>query len=68
MLNIQFNDRGPGVNENECYLMFQPFYRVQNAHKKKGYGLGLAIAQQIIERHKGKIGASNRKEGIKYHY
>lgn len=62
-LIIRFNDRGPGVAENDCFLMFQPFYRINKNHKKKGYGLGLAIAQKIIDRHKGKIYADNRKGG-----
>ena len=62
-LTIKFNDKGPGVNKNERYLMFQPFYRIDKNHKKKGHGLGLSIAQQIIELHNGNIYADNREGG-----
>jgi signal transduction histidine kinase len=58
-------DGGPGVPESDLKRLFEPFYRVDPSrdHKQSGYGLGLAIAARIIERHGGKVEARNRSGG-----
>lgn len=44
------------VSKVELDRLFDRFYRVDKARTRNGsYGLGLAIAKAIIERHKGKI-------------
>ena len=44
------------VSNIELNRLFDRFYRVDKARTRNGsYGLGLAIAQAIIDRHKGKI-------------
>lgn len=44
------------VSKVELERLFDRFYRVDKARTRNGsYGLGLAIAKAIIERHKGKI-------------
>lgn len=62
---IQIKDRGPGVPEDQLKIIFNPFYRVDSSREKKtgGYGLGLAIANQAIKLHQGKISAKNREHG-----
>ena len=58
-------DTGPGVPEEDLERLFEPFYRVDPSrdHKQSGYGLGLAIAARIVERHGGKVEARNRTGG-----
>ena len=58
-------DNGPGVPEDQLKQLFEPFYRVDPSrdHKQSGYGLGLAIASRIIERHGGEVEARNRPGG-----
>ncbi|HHM23540.1 MAG TPA: GHKL domain-containing protein [Bacteroidetes bacterium] len=50
-------DTGPGVPEEEQEKIFQKFYRVKNAEnqEKRGHGLGLAIAREIVQSYGGKI-------------
>ena len=60
---VRVEDRGPGVPASELARLFVPFYRGAQASGWNGYGLGLAIAREIIENHHGHIEASNRREG-----
>lgn len=64
-ITITVDDSGPGVPEKDLQRLFDPFYRVDPSrdHKQSGYGLGLAIASRIIERHGGTLTASNRAGG-----
>lgn len=58
-LVITLKDSGPGIQEHEIPLIFNPFYTT----KEKGTGLGLAIASKIVEAHDGRISASNSPGG-----
>lgn len=54
LLKIRVTDQGPGVGKDELERIFQPFSRGNDAEPKGGYGLGLAITRQAIERHGGR--------------
>ena len=57
-------DRGSGVAPEDLAAIFQPFYRSDTgANSVDGHGLGLAIAQRVIDAHAGSIAASNRAGG-----
>jgi two-component system sensor histidine kinase PilS (NtrC family) len=58
-VEIDFNDTGSGINENDMGKIFYPFFTT----KEKGTGLGLAIAQRIVEEHGGKIKVESLGEG-----
>ena len=62
---IVIRDHGTGVPEAELEKLFKPFYRVSEARERKsgGVGVGLAIAEQSVASHKGRIAARNAKEG-----
>jgi len=54
-------DTGIGIPEAEMPIIFQDFFRAQNAKKftASGTGLGLAIAKNIVERAGGAINVSS---------
>lgn len=50
---ISVSDTGIGIDEQHLPHLFQPFYRATD--DTKGAGLGLSIAREIVEAHKGSI-------------
>jgi len=63
LLRVRVTDQGPGVARDELERIFQPFSRGSDVDQRDGYGLGLAIARQAIERHGGRVCASLPEEG-----
>jgi PAS domain S-box-containing protein len=54
-LRISVRDNGPGMSPEQQRRIFEPFYTT----KARGTGLGMAIAQRIIEAHHGTIQVGN---------
>jgi two-component system sensor histidine kinase ArlS len=55
--HFDFIDHGIGIPEDEIHHVFERLYRVDKARSRKtgGVGLGLAIAQHIVQLHQGTI-------------
>ncbi len=51
MANILVADNGPGIEESDLSLIFEPFF----TRKGAGTGLGLSITQRIVTEHNGRI-------------
>lgn len=60
-ITISISDNGPGFKESTLPHVFERFYRGDDAHTRSagGSGLGLSIAQTIVESLGGTITASN---------
>jgi len=57
-------NRGEAIAPADLTKIFQRFYRVDTARTSSGsYGLGLSIADTIVQAHKGRIWAESR-EGV----
>lgn len=62
---ISIEDAGPGIPEGEMEAVLQPFQRLESSRSQisEGVGLGLSIAQMVIEDHGGSIRLANRPTG-----
>jgi signal transduction histidine kinase len=64
-IEINVDDEGPGVPQQELTRVLEPFYRLEQSrsHETGGVGLGLAIAQAIVQSHGGSLRLTNRPTG-----
>jgi len=62
---IEVRDKGPGIPLQFREKIFDKFFRIPTGdiHNVKGHGLGLSLARQVMEMHKGTIHQENLKEG-----
>ena len=58
---ITIRDYGPGVPEGELPFIKQKFYK--GSSKARGSGIGLAVCEEIVTRHEGKLEIGNAEEG-----
>lgn len=63
LIHLHIADQGNGVPEAELEAIFTPFYRGRNLATGDGYGLGLAIARQVLSTVNGKIAAKMKADG-----
>jgi two-component system sensor histidine kinase HydH len=55
---IRVRDRGGGLSPEQARELFKPFFTT----KPEGHGLGLAVSQNILTEHGGRIVAANRPD------
>ena len=68
---VTVEDEGIGLNEKDFLHAFDKFSQIENSLSRKvgGTGLGLPIAQQLIEAHKGAIWCESELEkGSKFNF
>ncbi len=68
-LILAVHNEGATLSSVQLEQIFEPFYRTPDAEisPTKGWGLGLAISKEIVERHKGQIWAESAEgKGITF--
>lgn len=60
---IDIKDQGAGIEKGDLPFLFDRFYRADKARTEDGFGLGLSIAKEIVDRHNGTIDVKT-KTGI----
>lgn len=67
-LHVRFINNGNTIPEQKLARIFEKFFRLDTARSSEsgGAGLGLAIAKQIVELHKGNITAKSENETIEF--
>ncbi len=60
-IEIQIQDNGVGIPEDQVGKLFNRYYRVPDAESRiVGTGLGLTIARRIIQNHSGEISVASK--------
>lgn len=55
-VNVSVSDTGSGISRDDLFHIFDPFFRSRSSIKShNGQGLGLAIVNEIVQMHRGKI-------------
>jgi signal transduction histidine kinase len=69
-INLSVANQGKPITQEQAELLFERFYQTEkskNDHTMPyGYGLGLSIAKQIVELHKGRIWLEHRNGDYKF--
>ncbi len=62
-LKVSISDQGPGIDIKHIDKITDTFYKADQsrASNKYNFGLGLAIAQKILDRHKGMLKINSKK-------
>lgn len=66
-VEFSVNNHGNVIGKDEMEHIFDRFYRAEKSRTTKGYGLGLAIAQNIVQSMDGKLTVqSNETDGTTF--
>ncbi len=66
--HIWLEDQGAGIDERDLERIFAPFTRLEGSRPGDGgFGLGLSIARNAIQRQGGRLWAENTGQGLRVH-
>ncbi|MBS1512608.1 MAG: HAMP domain-containing histidine kinase [Bacteroidetes bacterium] len=54
-IDVKVSNKGDVIAEADIQNIFQPFFRCDTVHSKRGFGLGLTLTKRILFLHKGAI-------------
>lgn len=61
---IEVRDEGTGIEEGEENLIFRRFYRGKHVNGQNGFGLGLYLSREIMQRHGGFMKVKRLEPGL----
>jgi len=66
---VSISDEGIGINREDAAKLFERYYRVESHHTISGFGIGLYLSAEIIQRHQGKIWLESEPDkGSVFHF
>ncbi|TXD85578.1 PAS domain S-box protein [Subsaximicrobium wynnwilliamsii] len=68
-VSVSVKDHGIGIEKKDQQNIFKRFYRVSGKNEETfaGFGIGLYLAKEMIERHKGRVKVKSKKgEGSEF--
>ncbi|MFL1552980.1 histidine kinase sensor domain-containing protein [Pseudomonas sp. D47] len=66
--HIWLEDQGGGIDEQDLERIFAPFTRLDGSRPGDGgFGLGLSIARNAVQRQGGRLWAENAGQGLRVH-
>lgn len=63
-LKIQVEDQGIGIDPGEEPEIFRRFYRGRRVKSQEGFGIGLYLSREIVDRHGGFLTAKRQEPGL----
>lgn len=54
-VEVSVRDHGIGISEEDIPKLFERYYRIENQTPISGFGIGLYLCLEIINRHDGEI-------------
>jgi len=65
MLKISVKDNGTGIKEKDIERIFKPFEQAEEylTRRYEGAGLGLSLARNLVELHRGRLWAESEGQG-----
>ena len=61
---IRIEDSGTGIEKGEENKIFQLYYRGKNISNEEGYGMGLFITREIVQKHDGFMKVKRKDSGL----
>jgi two-component system, sensor histidine kinase len=61
-IHMKMRDYGKGIPKHDLENIFEGFYKTQYSREKAGMGVGLLLAQHVVNYHKGKISITSEKQ------
>jgi K+-sensing histidine kinase KdpD len=61
-IHMKMKDYGEGIPKDDLENIFDGFYKTQYTQEKEGMGVGLLLAQYVVNYHKGKISITSEKQ------
>jgi len=69
MAVVCVKDEGMGIKQEDLALLFDRYYRVESNNTISGFGIGLYLSAEIVERHNGKIWAESEPgKGSRFYF
>ncbi|NTW71969.1 MAG: cell wall metabolism sensor histidine kinase WalK [Eubacteriaceae bacterium] len=67
-IKTEVSNTGSGISQEDLPFLWESFFKSHKEKGKKGAGLGLSIAKNIINLHNGKYDVKNIKDGVVFSF